>query len=89
MPRANPISRRRHTDAVIHAGEALARDQAAVPGLRLYVPVGRIEMPRVTHVVFDMDDVLAVRSTEATCASLAKASGLSATKVMERLYVIA
>ncbi len=44
-------------------------------------------MPRVTHVLFDMDDVLAVRSTEATCASLAASSGLSAQQVMERLYV--
>ena len=45
----------------------------------------RTEMPRVTHVLFDMDDVLAVRSTEATCASLAASSGLSAQQVMERL----
>ena len=41
----------------------------------------------MTHVVFDMDDVLAVRSTEAACASLASSSGLSAQQVMERLYV--
>lgn len=45
-------------------------------------------MPRrVTHVVFDMDDVLAVRSTEATCESLADASGLSSEQVMDRLYL--
>ena len=38
----------------------------------------------VTHVVFDMDDVLAVRDTEATCASLASAAGLSSDVVMQR-----
>lgn len=43
--------------------------------------------PRVTHVVFDMDGVLAVRSTEATCAALAESSGLSSEVVMERLYL--
>lgn len=44
-------------------------------------------MPRVTHVLFDMDDVLAVRSTEATIASLADSSGLSADLVRDRLYL--
>ena len=41
----------------------------------------------VTHVVFDMDDVLAVRDTAATCASLALAAGLAPDEVMERLYL--